>query len=268
MAALILPQRFNQQPQQVPPINWGNPITRNLEFAWVASNPNVLQRGASGVSITINTLARTPTSQGVAGLNSTAGTEVHISDNAIFFPNAWTSLAVASFASLTGGSIMSEAIQNPGVDDRTMYIDTSGKLTGYLFDGAQKHAKDTVAVVAGLPYVLAASSGGSSIDVWKNGVNVGSTATSNGGYGYGGTAPGFTIGGYAGGTSDAFLATTGNTRFAMQLWWTRALTAAEHASLAVNPWQIFLTPARRIWAEEFISGGPGGSAGQMYVIAT
>lgn len=249
MSVIILPSQLRQkQPQHAAQINWGNPITRNLEFAWVASNPLVLHRGASGVSITSNTLNRTPTIQGVAGSNNNSAIEVNIGNNAIFFPNAWTSLAVASFLSLTGGSIMSEAIQSAGTDDRTMYIDTNGMLTAYLFDGAQKRAKDTVAVVAGLPYVLAASSGGSSVDAWKNGVNVGSTATSNGGYGYAGSAPRFTIGGYAGGTGDAALATAGNTRFAMQLWWTRALTAAEHASLVDNPYQIFLRQPRRLFA--------------------
>ena len=246
MSVIVLPSRFgNRQPQLVPDIDRGNPIARKLEFAWVASNPSVLPRAPVGVIVSNNTTVRRPSLQGMAASVSGVSSSLYTNANAIFFPNEWTSLTVCMFPAIQEAAI-SQVTVGAGLNtnDRSLYINASFMLTGYIYDTADKFASDTVAMVAGVPYIVAASSGGTSIDVWKNGVNVASTVTTSGGYGYGGSPPLFILGHGRGGNSGAGAGLGSNAVIALQLWWTRALSRAEHSSLAENPYQIFKGKSR------------------------
>lgn len=248
MAGLILPRRFRQQPQQVPPINWGNPITRGLGLAWVASNPNLAQ-GPSGLpTISSNTLTKSNSVHGVTGTASGSANYLAFSTNAMFLSNTWTSLSVVTVPVANTTAAITTVAASPGSStvDRSLYLQ-GGVPYADLYDGSDKNATYGPAITVGVPYVLAASSGGSSIDVWVNGATT-STATSNGGYGYGGTNPQFIVGYGAGGLTGPGATGSSNAIIALQLYWTRALSNAEQVSMAANPYQIFKAPPRRLWA--------------------
>lgn len=124
-------------------------------------------------------------------------------------------------------------------------------------NGSNQQAVDPAVLLANTPYVLAAESNGSTVKAWKNGVNVASTATANGGYTGYSPAPQFVIGYGSGNGLGGTLASNAN--IALQLWFSPNLSASEHASLAANPWQLFLDPDEDDEALMFAAVGGGSS---------
>jgi hypothetical protein len=229
------------QPTGTITIDTTNPITSGLQLTWVGSSPNALQ-GPGGATIAHNTLGSTTTSFGAVGVaGSAAGGTGYLATagHAMFLANQWTALAYCDFTLVAGNNAVSSVATPPGsgTQDRSLYV-FDGHESAYIYDGGQKAATDAAVTLATLtPYVLSASSNGSSIKAWRNGANVASVATSNGGYGYGGTPPQLSLGFGIG--SGAYNAGS-SMRIALYAWWTRELSGAEQASLAANPWQLFV----------------------------
>lgn len=233
-----------QQPQFGPLfIDWSNPISRKLAAAFDPVSGNVYSGTASKKSVSANTSARGVTQQGKTALTSGSAAYIALAGDSIFSANLWTSVSVVSFPSIVTPSAISTVAASPGstVADRSLYIDASGHLLAFLYDNvSNQQAVDPAVLLANTPYVLAAESNGSTVKAWKNGVNVASTATANGGYTGYSPAPQFVIGYGSGNSLGGTLASNAN--IALQLWFSPNLTAAEHASIAANPWQLFLDP--------------------------
>lgn len=254
-----------QQPQFGPLfIDWSNPISRKLAAAFDPVSGNVYSGTASKKSVSANTSARGVTQQGKTALTSGSAAYIALAGDSIFSANLWTSVSVVSFPSIVTPSAISTVAASPGstVADRSLYIDASGHLLAFLYDNvSNQQAVDPAVLLANTPYVLAAESNGSTVKAWKNGVNVASTATANGGYTGYSPAPQFVIGYGSGNSLGGTLASNAN--IALQLWFSPNLTAAEHASIAANPRQLFLDPDEDDEALMFAAVGGGGTTGTL-----
>jgi hypothetical protein len=190
--------------------------------------------------------------------NSNTNNTLQTANNPVFMSNTWTGLVFFIQPTIGADSSLFQSATGPGTNDRSLGVNSSGALVGYLFDGGAKSATDPVALTAGNPYVACAASDGSSIQVWKNGVLAASTASANGGYtGYGASGP-FCVMGAGFGPSSG---TAGSSaRIALLAWWSRALSAAEHRALAENPWQL-LTLRSGVQSMLMRSAFPAAAAG-------
>jgi hypothetical protein len=185
--------------------------------------------------------------------------------NPVFMSNTWTGVAYFQNFRATGTpSALFQSAQNAGAstNDRSLGIDSNGNLTAYLFDGGGKTTTDaTGALVDGQYVVAAASSPGNAVECWKNGALVASLATSNGGFtGYGASGPIY-IAGYGFGSATAGAGS--GAKIALLAYWSRELSAAEHAMLADNPYCLF-RQNRRLWAYP-APPTPSGNRPQVFI---
>ena len=247
MSGIILPHRLRHQPQSAAvTVDWGNPITRGLEFIWLGSDPGrIISRGK--VALASNTCARGARSFGRVAQPSGAGVNMQTARNAVLQSNTWTGVAHFSVTGATSSLFQCVNSAGSSTNDRSLGVDGSGQLSAYIWDGAAKTATDPDALTYGNEYVAAASSSGSTLEVWKEGAKVASTATSNGGFtGY--TSPGpIFVAGY--GFGQITFSAGSNASIGVIAWWSRYLSAAEHAQLADNPYCIF-RQRQRMWAME------------------
>lgn len=240
MSALLLPGRFSQQPQQHARIDWGNPITRGLVFAYNLGAP------AGGISVASQTaggnIVFTP--KGMARQTTSGSSDV-------ILDNVPTTATGANYSMLAVGTANSTSTTQSAVDDDT---DTSsprvfqfrlnsakGELITFDTSGNPYFATASAMSLAQLQagFVLGAQVAGNSIALFQNGIKTGGSASNTQRTGSGTVR----IGQHKGVAGAGW--TTGGLCLVAQ--WARTLSDAEFSSLTDNPWQLFAAPPRRLW---------------------
>lgn len=249
MGALILPHRLQQQPQQALPVDWGNPLTRGLKLAIVpsigyvnlATGARALQstplvRGVSTSGITHNGGSRAE----FPGIDASKGlTLVSIwraKAGGYLTADATRVLASNRTASNTGWSYGRDIAAN-GTSGGTL---TRQSLT---FQGVAQYseANHTIDSAVDTPVVCRYNRSTNLISWFRSGAKS-SPDTAAGTVSAGGNTVVGAQGDYAGNVNPW------NDRFSVLLIFDQAKTDAEVRSLSDNPWQVFKTPARRLWA--------------------
>lgn len=238
MGALLLPRRLQQQPQQVAVIDQGNQVTRGLRAAAVPGMAEAVTGawpvqviGTGGLVLGATSAGRTwaltqdafefasvPFLAGSFSVIVTVkknGADVSVSFGGAGAGNGWKIGSVPTAASsfrVTFGGVAD-------YDLATDFWDVSGGVTTALltFDATTKLAK----LYKGGRFVASRTLGTMRVP----------------------TKP-LTIGA-AFSTSYSELS---NSDISLVALWGRALSDAEAFSLTLNPWQLFMTPARRLWA--------------------
>jgi len=84
----------------------------------------------------------------------------------------------------TGGQALSQMHEFPGsgTSDRGLNVSTSSKITGYIYDGAEKHVAGTTTLVVGQVYHAVMTATNSLMSVYLDGVFEGSIAIGNAGH--------------------------------------------------------------------------------------
>ena len=231
---------WTRQPQFPVGVDWGNPITKGLQVAMLpASRPvdvagNNLLTYDTGVTYQVD-----PTGKGFLFDGATNG--VSTVGNAT---GAYTLFALVNPNALGGGkgviSIGTGAAYTAQIRadnaDWSYYHSTS--LNSDIL------ASETGAVVVGTLTAIAGTWDGlTGINLYRGGLlRSSNTVVSSRPVAY----------------TKVGLQWAGTIYVA--LFWSRALTPAEHASLGTNPWQVFLGQSRRIWTPTSSAGIPTLSA--------
>ncbi len=234
-AGRIRSPQLRQQPQGAVQVDWSHPIALGLVGAWTGSSPNVnlvrntqLTGGSARIAPSKNGLEYSPPA-GINGfqLLTSAQTPTGQACATLLYRKRDST----NRESLAFGTSLANAERfhaHLPYSDGTVYFDYGGST------GTNRVS------AAGLTFgndVWSFNNSPTGLQIWQNGIlrasnnNAAQTRTSGTGLNIGGVG----VSGY----TD--LAST-----AVFLVHNRALTAAEIASLAKNPWQIFRPPARTV----------------------
>jgi len=245
MAALVGRRVRVTQPQQAPQIDWENPITAGLVFAYSMGNE------AMGWSEDGRAVVPYQKSDGtVVGIavNTNTGTAVRcLTGNNGYAVSLGQSSSKAGsyslFAFATGSSGTTSVLDDDdGTNRRFQFRLTNGKIEFIPFysggNGSVVAAASLNAYDISNGFAVGATVSGTSYACYQKGVKASATLAGVA------LAPNSTISVGARKTSVQQWTSGGIQLVAM---WSRPLTDAEHQSLADNPWQLFKGPARRIW---------------------
>lgn len=240
MAQLILPSRFNQQPQQPAPLDLSNSLTRGLAYAWIPANSTLLRSGNPILSVNSGGVA-TRTSGDASGFlyafSSPAFDINEVSVSALLTP---TNTSIAGAWAIGGGS-------NPDNGQLLLLGQSDNAALGFATRGASNNFYSTSGAIStwsnGVTSLVTGvrSSRAGTQKVYCRGVQAGSAPV--------GTDSAtvfnrFSIGGVL---RDSFSAGWAGA-VGLVLIHNRALSPLEVATLAENPWQVFKAPPRRLWA--------------------
>lgn len=225
------------QPQGLARVDWSNPITRGLAFAYVHLGFNIQGFGPSIPSAAFGyTVTRTP--RGLAAQTRDTNTTL--------YQTPQTNVTGANYSLLAVGSATSTSAVQAAIDDDN---DTSsprcfqfrvngGKTELITFDtgGGPYFATAPAMTAAQLAsgFVMGAQVAGNNIAVFQNGQKTSGTAS-----GTQRTPTGSFLIGQHKGTFGNGWATGG---LALVAAWSRTLSDAEMRSLSDNPWQLFVDP--------------------------
>lgn len=266
------PRLQARQPQRLAEINWGNPLTRGLRFAYqpggaVLSPDAVSGNGVSATTGTI-TSAVGPRGERCARLSSTP---------AISWPHLASQDITGDITVLVIGMVTSTAADASAVSKATGNGSSNtsfnfGHNTGghLLFNrangsGYRVWASVSAPISANVPFVGVVTHTGTlttNPQFWLNGV-ADSSGISNL---YSGAGTGATTGNTSpitiGNRADAATPWPGD--IYLVLVWDRILSASEIATVSQFPWRIFAAAPKRA----FIADAAGGSASTGDVSAT
>lgn len=217
----------DRQPSSPVGIDWGNPLTHKLRFAWggPASNFDSVQKRRPTTAMPTNVTSR--------------GLGVQLDTTGLTIPHSGP----------TGGSKTLLLIGNPlnynGAQNTFL---RNGPAGGWSLSAGNLGLRFTIFGVAdydfsvslpdnGMAVVGVTAVSGSTATLFIDGTQRAQVAIAAIGAT---TAANVQINLSPGGTSS--IAST-----AMAAYWDRALSAAEHAQLAANPWQIFASMPRRVF---------------------
>jgi hypothetical protein len=247
MAALVGKRIRSAQPQQAPQIDWGNPITAGLVFAYTMGNEaqGWCEDGRNGIQY-VRTSDGAQYGRQINTLTGTAG-QLLAGSAYLFGGPTQSSVKTGSyslFAFGTGpGSGMQSALDDDdGVTRRFQFRLNAGKAELIPFysggNGSVAAAATLSAYDLANGFAMGATVNGTSYAVYQKGIKASATL------GGAAQAPNSQI--YVGARKTAAQQwlTGGLMLVAM---WNRPLTDAEHQSLADNPWQLFKGPPRRVW---------------------
>jgi hypothetical protein len=172
---------------------WHFPNGTTLSLADSSSNSNT---GNLGGGSTYSDIATFGQIYGSAKFNQGANTAGYVGDSnlintALVTISAWvylTSIPAASSQLIAG---FTDGLLSPTFD-KDLYVDTSGKVGFYIYDGAVKTVSSVSAISTGQWTYVTATADGSNINVYINGGAPVSTAAGNSYAGY--TVPNFFIG--------------------------------------------------------------------------
>lgn len=242
MSALLLRNRFKQQPQYAAALNDANQLTRYIEQAYFAAGWQ------------LNDLASTKRSLSNTGASISAGRDG---------PAFKTSGSVSSYFSAPSAALMRfslEAYYIPNVatsqyicgiqeapnnvtHDREFRIDSSGRFMFYIYAGGAKQAISTSSAAVNAPVHLLGISDGLNIYLYVNGILEASTA---GGDAFGGyVSPEFVIGA---GQTDAGVSIPGSGWLNYAVYYNKALSASEARGRYDNRFSLLQAPVRRLFS--------------------
>ena len=246
---IVIGPRRTQQPQSAATVNWGNPFSLGLE---------VLQSGRtyyrSAKTQTLSIVAGSPvigaSSQG-SGPQFSSGAQrleldsVGVLTNSQGFTievlcvfTAAPSLAGFFCAPSDGANGSGRGlIAFAGGNSRNIYFwGNAGDLSAgvdWRVDGSPQHV-----------FVTSAAGSGSAMTFYRDGLVIATGTTPT-------IATRSAVGNWALGDTGQGWNSVPTGTIVKSAFYRRALSAAEIASLSVNPWQIFAPPARRLW----VAGG-------------
>jgi hypothetical protein len=234
-----------QQPQEVVGVNWENPLTQGLRVCWNAATPQI---NAAGLPPSVVTGTPVVTQSGLALLvtGTTASVQLPIAS----FPNSSTmfTLAVPNSVSSFNALGFLNSGGNTSLFDRGL-LGTSGGVwqietqsnAGYAYP----NGGGSGSMAAGKLVSIASSmTFGSTASQYTNGILAATGATT--GTGSSQTVSPTWVVGYGDGVGS-------NANVLLSLFWDRELSATEHISLALNPWQLFAPQS--IWVPVTAAGG-------------
>lgn len=233
-----------QQPQSGPAqIDWGNPITRGLVFGFNASQPSTEAAanrfaagdGSSGVSMGVG-----PFGQRISGNAGTAGnyrywtgltTAPEYTVLAVVLDSAGRGTSRNPFDSDDSNNSVRNFQLRFNASNQPEFIPFNTGATPVVVTGT------TASSASGLSVIAASVDASKVARVYLNGVTSGGTATLVGAVAT--LAPTHRLA--VGGSNNPI---SSGTPFKGDIYgcffFNRALSAAEHASIAANPWQLFL----------------------------
>lgn len=254
---MFAPRKLTRQPVGGARIDWNNPLTRSLIVASTPTNgyneivSNLKPTAAVGSLLTVVStgrgLAWLPGAQAKAGIEYNTGknspfirpsTAETWNDHTFLVIAAPRTNAIKSAINVRSASIdLSSAFFNFNYDGASDGY-SSGKLSMMdYFGGINWHAEAASAITGNME-VYAGSKEGNGGRLYRNGVPL--TTTVAGGTPNPVTQTDTTIGiGHMGGYTGSGIYF--DDPLVLALGWNRALSAAEHAALGRNPWQVFRT---------------------------
>jgi hypothetical protein len=240
-SSILLPARCTQQPTQAPQIDWSNPITQGLAFAFV--------HGAAAMGYCVNGqnylpyvgATPSPTPVGMGARSTSTSTRAYSIGN-----HGITSTNYSLFAVGTAGSgVTQSAIDADNSSPRYFQFRISANKVEFI-------PFNTSAAVTGQPVIANALTAAELARGFTMGATASPTRTAAFQNGQIATATPSNLIAMSGGTPISIGArSTGVTGWstgalAMVAAWSRTLSDAEMLSLAANPWQIFKAPNRRL----------------------
>jgi hypothetical protein len=242
VSALLLPDRFKQQPQYAAPLNDANPLTRNIEQAYFAAGWQLNDAGNAkrslsntGASISVGRDGPAFKTNGSASsyFSAPSAALARFSLEAQYIPVAAVNQYICGI----------QEAPNADSHDRELRIDAAGRFLFYIYAGAAKQATSISSAAVNTPVHLLGVSDGTNIYLYVNGVL---EATTAGGDAYAGYAsPEFVIGA---GQTDAGVPVPGSGLLNYAVYYNKALNAPEARSRYDNKFSLARAPARRIFS--------------------
>lgn len=258
MPAVIGRRVRTTQPQQNPQIDWSNPITAGLVFAYTMSNEaqGWGEDGRTGVSYVKTSDTSVTYGRAINTLTGTAGQLLSSSSAYLFGTPSQTSVksgVYSLFAFGTGAAtgIQSAIDDDDGTNRRFQFRINAGKVElNPFYSGGNGSVAAPAALSAtdlATGFAMGAVVNGTSYAIFQKGVKTAATMPSSA------LTPNsiVNIGARKTGSTQCWLV-GGLMLVAM---WNRPLADAEHASLADNPWQLFKPAMRRLWLAYSASDG-------------
>jgi hypothetical protein len=266
--ALIRQLRNTQQPQQGAQIDWANPLTRGLAFAYVPGVPWDLVGKFGGAQISGGA-----TRQGGSLLVSGAASNgLNLGSGAVLGSLQNSSVVVVAGVTTANGKALYCERAASGNDIYKLEIAGafgSAQFT-YRNDGGTLLQTNTAAAgaVDGAQRLFAITKNGTAHAVYCGPIGTTSTAptlSATGTIGSGSTA--FSNAGIVRSVGYDVADSSANASGHMDLvlGYARTLQPDEIASLRANPWQIFKAPNRRLWTVAAATGTPTGVNGSLNV---
>lgn len=254
MGALILPSRFNQQPQQATQLDTSNPLARGLVHSWGLNvRGSLLAYDSAGKALGVfgsgtagnpsgNTWVISPFGYCINYFDGGTGTvdsvALAVGDaNGSGSPgsNAFSFIAKVRLSALTGSNAL-YASESGGIEIR---INESGKIN-LLKQQTADMGSSTGAIMAGVDCDVGVSYDGSTVNFYITGIPAGTSSSSQT----------FNLArqyflGYAKGTSPLERIANGGRIYRADVW-NRPLAPAEFKAWSENPWQVYKAPPRRM----------------------
>lgn len=243
-SSILLPARCTQQPTQAPQIDWSNPITQGLAFAYVhgAAAMGFCVGGQNVANYVAASLVATPVGTGARSASLTS--------RAYTIPqHGLTSTNYSLFAVGTATSTTSTQSAIDADNSSPRYFQfriNAAKLefipfsTSVTVTGQPAFPIAMTAAELARGFTMGATASPTRIAAFQNGQIATATPTNL-------IAPTqslpLSIGARSGGSGTLGWNTGG---LSMVAGWSRTLSDAEMLSLAANPWQIFKAPNRRL----------------------
>jgi hypothetical protein len=261
MSNLILPQKWTNQPQTPVGIDWGNPLTRGLAFAWNAANPRHLENGR--LATTDNTgkiiagIGRAvDSSTGQVNLEWANYQPIVTSDGA--GTGDFTLCLLANPAVAGGGAVehglaqKNDAAGAPYAQATLLFHAnaTAGYVSGSVSFFTYSSSSAGIAAtgkIDGNWHLWTGTRRGTTFSLYRDAELIASATDVVRNISQ--ASRYLAIGSRGNGTTEAY-----RDGAAFAFGSNRALSASEIATLASNPWQIFKAPARRLWV-----AGAGGN---------
>lgn len=235
-------RKVKRQPRRAMRINWANPITRGLKHCVIPGIPVDLANGAKlsvdGTDPTFGIDARYGRIHTISGYSGSNG--ILHQPWLVPLTSEWTHFALMrTNLSLVSNFHFVSVYQNSATWERALGTSGSGYLQSYVYAGGGFAATSGTALanVPGKYYAVAGAGYVGNVELWVDGKFDATTSTGSGDTGFTGYGAGTAKLGVGFNYGDS--SSIGSSSVGLVLSFARRLSAAEHKSLAANPWQIF-----------------------------
>lgn len=242
----LLVSPWTQQPQGVAlQIDWSNPLTRGLMHVIVGGQPNELVSGdvvpGGSNTGTVDIAASKPYAGGSGIPSNAAFGHPYYGISGGIPPDAsnWTCLALHTL--YAGGTYQTDfTVGWPAETSLGFALGIAFSTATFRPQIAGTNISHAVSLKDNREHLLGVSLGGGTGRAWKDGVQVATAACSTPSFAFVQSYTRFVVG------SNTYVANY-EVPIGLVLLYSRELSAAEHAQLARNPWQIFAPIVRRVW---------------------